>query len=41
MSLAKGMGVPGVRVDDAATLCQAIRDAVKEPGPKVIEAILA
>ncbi|UOM35098.1 acetolactate synthase large subunit [Acuticoccus sp. I52.16.1] len=41
VSLAKGMGVPGVRVEDAATLCQAIRDSVKEPGPKLIEAILA
>ncbi|RAH99964.1 acetolactate synthase large subunit [Acuticoccus sediminis] len=40
VSIAKGMGVPGRRVEDAATLCQAIRDAVKEPGPKLIEAII-
>lgn len=41
VALARGMGVPGRRVDDAAELCRAIRAAVLEPGPYLIEAVLA
>lgn len=40
VSLAKGMGVPGRRVEDVADLMRAIEDAVKEPGPYLIEAAL-
>ncbi|ORE95756.1 hypothetical protein ATO13_02820 [Stappia sp. 22II-S9-Z10] len=40
VSIAKGMGVPGVRVSDAAALVRAIRDSVREPGPKLIEATI-
>ncbi len=39
VSLARGMGVPGRRVEDARDLMQAIRDAVAEPGPYLIEAV--
>ncbi|WP_420391286.1 acetolactate synthase large subunit [Acuticoccus sp.] len=41
VDIARGMGVPGRKVDCAAELAQAIRDAVAEPGPSVIEATLA
>lgn len=40
VSLAKGMGVPGRRVEDVAELMRAIEDAGKEPGPYLIEAAL-
>jgi acetolactate synthase-1/2/3 large subunit len=38
VAIARGMGVPGRRVEDARELMGAIRDAVREPGPFVIEA---
>ena len=37
-ALARGMGVPAPRVEDAAQLHRAIADAVREPGPTLIEA---
>lgn len=40
VSLAKGMGVPGRRVEDVAELMRAIEDAAKEPGPYLIEAAI-
>tara|TARA_R110002124_G_scaffold112582_1_gene266754 strand:+ start:7981 stop:9543 length:1563 start_codon:yes stop_codon:yes gene_type:complete len=40
VALAKGMGVPGRRVEDVTDLMRAIQDAVKEPGPYLIEAAL-
>ncbi|MFX0543317.1 thiamine pyrophosphate-dependent enzyme [Roseovarius sp. S4756] len=40
VSLARGMGVPGRRVGDPANLYAAIRHAVIEPGPLLIEAAL-
>ncbi len=40
VALAKGMGVPGRRVEDVADLMRAIEDAAKEPGPYLIEAML-
>lgn len=39
-ALARGMGVPAQRVEDAAELHRAIVAAVHEPGPMLIEAIL-
>lgn len=39
-ALARGMGVPALRVEDAAALHRAIADAVREPGPMLIEAVL-
>ena len=39
--LAAGMGVPGVRVEDADTLVRALERAYAEPGPHLIEAVLA
>lgn len=41
VALARGMGVPGTRVEDAAVLAAAIRAATAEPGPFLIEASLA
>ena len=38
--LASGMGVPAVRVEDADSLVQALRLALTEPGPHLVEAIL-
>jgi thiamine pyrophosphate-dependent acetolactate synthase large subunit-like protein len=32
--------VPGRRVDDARALASAIRDAIAEPGPHLIEAVM-
>jgi len=32
--------VPGRRVEDAPALARAIREAVAEPGPHLIEAVL-
>ena len=40
VALAKGMGVPGRRVEDVADLMRAIEDAAREPGPYLIEAML-
>ena len=40
VSLAKGMGVPGIRVDDAASLVQALEASYATPGPQLIEAWL-
>ncbi len=40
VALARGMGVPGRRVDDIVDLMQAIEDAAAEPGPFLIEAML-
>jgi thiamine pyrophosphate-dependent acetolactate synthase large subunit-like protein len=39
--LAAGMGVPGVRAEDADTLVRALQRAYAEPGPHLIEAVLA
>lgn len=39
-SLARGMGVPAQRVEDAAELHRAIAASVLEPGPMLIEAVL-
>jgi thiamine pyrophosphate-dependent acetolactate synthase large subunit-like protein len=35
------MGVPAVRVEDAETLVRALSRAYAEPGPCLIEAIMA
>ena len=40
VSLARGMGVPGRRVEDASQLQRAIEDAAAEPGPFLIEAVM-
>ena len=40
VALARGMGVPGHRVEDAAALRDAIADAMAEPGPYLIEAAM-
>lgn len=40
VSLARGMGVPGVRVEDALELHRTIASAAAQPGPFLIEAIL-
>jgi acetolactate synthase-1/2/3 large subunit len=40
VALAKGMGVPGVRVETAEALTQELERALKEPGPKLIEMII-
>lgn len=40
VSLARGMGVPGRQVTCVAELKRAIEDAVREPGPYVIEALM-
>ncbi|PWJ20907.1 acetolactate synthase large subunit [Jannaschia seohaensis] len=40
VSLARGMGVPGQRVEDVAELMRVLRAAVAEPGPYVIEAAM-
>jgi acetolactate synthase-1/2/3 large subunit len=40
VSLARGMGVPGRQVTCVAALQRAIEDAVHEPGPFVIEAVM-
>ncbi|RKF14021.1 acetolactate synthase large subunit [Roseovarius spongiae] len=40
VDMARGMGVPGRRVEDVADLMRAIEDAAKEPGPYLIEAML-
>ncbi len=40
VALARGMGVPGRRVEDAGDLARAIADAATEPGPFLIEAMM-
>lgn len=40
VSLARGLGVPGVRVEDADALVAALERALSEPGPALIEALL-
>jgi acetolactate synthase-1/2/3 large subunit len=40
VSLAKGMGVPGVRVMDAESMTKALESAYDEPGPQLIEVSL-
>jgi len=40
VALAKGMGVPGVRVEDADALVRELGRALAEPGPSLIEAVL-
>ena len=41
VALAKGMGVPGVRVETAEALSQELERALKEPGPKMIEMLMS
>lgn len=41
VALAKGMGVPGLRVDSAETFNDALARAIAEPGPHLIEAWMA
>jgi acetolactate synthase-1/2/3 large subunit len=41
VALAKGMGVPGVRVETAEALSQELERALKEPGPKMIEMVMS
>jgi acetolactate synthase-1/2/3 large subunit len=40
VSLAKGMGVPGARVETAEDLTQELARARSESGPRLIEAIM-
>jgi acetolactate synthase-1/2/3 large subunit len=40
VGLARSMGVPGRRVEDARALAAALREALAEPGPHLIEAAL-
>ena len=40
VALAKGMGVPGARVETAEALCQELERALEEPGPKLIEMMM-
>lgn len=40
VALAKGMGVPGRRVEDAQDFRRALKDAMSEPGPFLIEAMI-
>jgi acetolactate synthase-1/2/3 large subunit len=40
VSLARGLGVPGRRVETADALCDALDRAFAEPGPALIEALL-
>jgi len=38
--LAKSMGIPGVRVEDAESLCKELERALATPGPNIIEMML-
>ncbi len=38
--LARSLGVPGRRVDDVPGLVSAVREALAEPGPHLIEAVV-
>jgi acetolactate synthase-1/2/3 large subunit len=40
VSLARGLGVPGTRVETADAFCSAFEGALAEPGPSLIEALL-
>lgn len=40
VSLARGMGVPGRRVEDVAELCHVVQAALAEPGPYLVEAVM-
>ena len=40
VALARGMGVPGVRVETAEELTTALRASLATPGPSLIEAML-
>ena len=40
-AMARSMGVPARRVDDVAGLASAFREAIAEPGPHLIEAVMA
>jgi acetolactate synthase-1/2/3 large subunit len=40
VGLAESQGVPGRRVEDVASLAEAVREAVAEPGPHLIEAVI-
>jgi acetolactate synthase-1/2/3 large subunit len=40
VALARGLGVPGVRVESADELVAALRRSLAEPGPTLIEAVL-
>ncbi len=40
VSLAKGFGVPGSRVDTADAFADALRRAFAEPGPSLVEALI-
>jgi acetolactate synthase-1/2/3 large subunit len=40
VGLAESMGVPGKRVEDAPALAKAMSEAIAEPGPHLIEAVL-
>ena len=40
VSLAKGLGVPAGRAEDADTLVRELERSLAEPGPSLIEAIL-
>ena len=41
VAMARGMGVDGVRVDDAEGFNKALARAIAEPGPHLIEAVMA
>jgi len=41
VALAQGMGVPGVRVETAETLARELERALNEPGPHLIEMLMA
>ncbi|MCS6879637.1 MAG: acetolactate synthase large subunit [Geminicoccaceae bacterium] len=41
VQVARGLGVPGIRVDTGEALVEALRRALAEPGPCVIEAVLS
>ena len=41
VALAKGMGVPGVRVETAEALSKELERALAEPGPRMIEMLMA
>ena len=40
VSLAKGMGVPGRSVTTADAFNDALAEAVREPGPRLIEVVM-
>jgi acetolactate synthase-1/2/3 large subunit len=40
VSLARGLGVPGVRVEDAESLVRSLEASYDEPGPQLIEVVL-